>query len=71
MKSLYNDEKYVVNIINLLIQTLMLKKKKNKDYLWKEVAMKLMWYLWNDSEEKNNENQNAFMLRSVLMLNRS
>ena len=71
MKSLYNDEKYVVNIINLLIQTLILKKKKNKDYSWKEVAMKLMWYLWNDSEEKNNENQNAFILRSMLMLNRS
>ncbi len=34
----------------------MLKKEKSKDHSWKEVAMKLMQRLWNDSEEKNNEN---------------
>ncbi len=67
-KSSRNDEKYVVNIIDLLIQTSTLKKEKNKDYSWKEVVMKLMQRLWNDSEEKNNENQNAFIAKNVQKL---
>ncbi len=66
-KSLCNDEKYVANIIDLLIQTSTLKKKKSKDHSWKEVAVKLMWRLWNDSEEKN-ENQNAFIAKNVQKL---
>ncbi len=65
LKSLHNDEKYVTNIIDLLIQTSMLKKEKSKDHSWKEVAVKLMQRLWNDSEEKNNENQNAFIANNV------
>ena len=64
-KSLHNDEKYVANIIDLLIQILMLKKKKSKNHLWKEVAMKLMWHLQNNSEGKNNKNQNAFIAKNV------
>ncbi len=67
-KSSRNDEKYVVNIIDLLIQTSTLEKEKSKDYLWKEVAVKLMWHLRNDSEEKNNENQNAFIAKNVQKL---
>ncbi len=35
-KSLRNDEKYVANIINLLIQTLTLKKEKNRNHSWKK-----------------------------------
>ncbi len=34
----------------------MLKKEKNKDHSWKKVAVKLMWCLWNDLKEENNEN---------------
>ena len=67
-KSSRNDEKYVANIIDLLIQTSMLKKEKSKDHLWKEVAVKLMWHLRNDSEEKNNENQNVFIAKNVQKL---
>ena len=67
LKSLCNDEKYVANIIDLLIQTSTLKKEKSKDHSWKEVAVKLMWRLWNDSEEKN-ENQNAFIAKNVQKL---
>ncbi len=67
-KSLRNDEKYVANIIDLLIQTLTLEKEKSKDHSWKEVAVKLMWRLRNDSEEKNNENQNAFIAKNVQKL---
>ncbi len=65
LKSLRNDKKYVANIIDLLIQILMLKKKKSKNYSWKEVAMKLMWHLQNNSEGKNNKNQNAFIAKNV------
>ena len=65
MKSSCNDEKYVVNIIDLLIQISMLEKEKSKDNSWKEVAVKLMQHLQNDSEEKINENQNAFIAKNV------
>ena len=67
-KSSRNDKKYVANIIDLLIQTLTLEKKKSKDYSWKEVAVKLMQRLWNNSEEKNNENQNVFIAKNVQKL---
>ncbi len=33
LKCLCNEEKYIVSIIDLLTQTSMLKKEKNKDYL--------------------------------------
>ncbi len=59
LKSLHNDEKYVANIINLLIQISTLEKEKSKNHSWKEVAMKLMWCFQNDSEEKKIKNQNA------------
>jgi len=68
LKNLRNDEKHVANIIDLLIQTSTLEKEKSKDYSWKEVAVKLMWRLWNDSEGKNNENQNAFIAKNVQKL---
>ncbi len=67
-KSSRNDEKYVTNIIDLLIQTSTLEKEKNKDHSWKEVAVKLMQCLQNDSEEKNNKNQNAFIAKNVQKL---
>ncbi len=67
-KSSRNNEKYVANIIDLLIQTSTLEKEKNKDHSWKEVAVKLMQCLWNDSEGKNNENQNAFIAKNVQKL---
>ncbi len=67
-KSLHNDEKYVANIIDLLIQTSTLEKEKSKDHSWKEVAVKLMQRLQNDSEEKNNENHNAFIAKNVQKL---
>ncbi len=68
LKSLRNDEKYVANIIDLLIQTSTLEKEKSKDHSWKEVAVKLMWRFQNDSEEKDNENQNAFIAKNVQKL---
>ena len=68
LKSSHNDEKYVANIIDLLIQTSKLEKKKSKDHSWKEVAVKLMQRLQNNSEEKNNENQNAFITKNVQKL---
>ncbi len=67
-KSSRNDEKYVANIIDLLIQTLTLKKEKNKNHSWKKVAVKLMQRLQNDSEEKNNKNQNVFIAKNVQKL---
>ena len=68
LKSLRNDKKYVANIIDLLIQTSTLEKEKSKDHSWKEVAVKLMWRFQNDSEEKDNENQNAFIAKNVQKL---
>ena len=70
-KSSRNDEKYVANIIDLLIQTSTLEKEKSKDHSWKEVAVKLMQRLRNDSEGKNNENQNAFIAKNVQKLKAS
>ncbi len=42
LKHLRNDKKNVVNVIDLLIKILMLKKEKNKDHSWKEIALKLI-----------------------------
>ncbi len=67
-KSSRNDEKYVTNIIDLLIQTSTLEKEKNKDHSWKEVAVKLMHYLRLESEEKNHATQNAFIAKNVQKL---
>ncbi len=67
-KNSRNDKKYVTNIIDLLIQTSTLEKEKSKDHSWKEVAVKLMQHLQNDSEEKNNENQNTFIAKNVQKL---
>ncbi len=71
LKSLHNDEKYVVNIIDLLIQTSMLEKEKNKDHSWKEVAVKLMHHLQLESEEKHHVTQNAFITKNVQKLKTS
>ncbi len=65
LKHLRNDKKYVISIINLLTQTLMLKKEKSKDYSWKKVTLKLIQHCSNDSEERNNRNQNAFITKNV------
>ncbi len=70
-KSSRNGEKYVANIIDLLIQTSTLEKEKGKDHPWKEVAVKLMRRLRNGSEGKNNENQNAFIAKNVQKLKAS
>ncbi len=71
LKSLHNDKKYVTNIINLLIQTSMLKKEKSKDHSWKEVAVKLMHHLRLESEEKHYATQNAFITKNVQKLKTS
>ncbi len=47
-----NDEMNIINIIDLLTQTSMLEKKKNKDHSWKEVTLELIQCLWNVSERK-------------------
>ncbi len=70
-KSLRNNEKYVANIIDLLIQTPTLEKEKSKDYLWKEVTIKLMHHLWLESEEKHHMTQNAFITKNVQKLKTS
>ncbi len=66
-KCLRNDEMKVISIIDLLTQTLMLKKEKNKDYLWKEVILKLIQHLWNISERKI-ESQDVFIVKNVQKL---
>ncbi len=42
LKDSYNNEKYVTNIIDFLIKTLTLEKKKNQDHSWKKVILKLI-----------------------------
>ncbi len=56
LKCLYNDEKNVINIIDLLIKKSTVEKEKNKDNSWKEIALKLIWCLWLNSEEKRHVN---------------
>ncbi len=62
-----NDEMKVINIIDLLTQTLMLEKEKSKDYSWKEVILKLIQHLWNVSERKI-ESQDIFIAKNVQKL---
>ncbi len=63
-KRLRNDEMKVISIIDLLTQTLMLKKEKNEDHSWKEVILKLIQRLWNVSERKI-ESQDMFITKNV------
>ncbi len=63
-KHLHNDEMKVISIINLLTQTSMLKKEKNKDHSWKEVILELIQHLQNASERKI-ESQDAFIAKDV------
>ena len=60
-----NDEENIANIIDLLIKISTLEKEKSKDHSWKEIALKLIWHLWLDSEEKHHTNQNAFIAKNV------
>ncbi len=60
-----NDEEKIANIINLLIKTSTLKKEMSKDYLWKEIALKLMCHLQLESEEKHHTIQDAFITKNV------
>ncbi len=66
-KHLRDDEMKVINIIDLLTQTLMLEKEKSKDHSWKEVILKLIWCLWNISERKI-ESQDVFIAKNVQKL---
>lgn len=60
-KCLHKDEININDIIDLLIQTSMLEKKKHS---WKEVILKLIQRLQNISEKKI-ENQDAFITKNV------
>ncbi len=71
LQRLRNDEKKIADIINLLIKTSTLKKKMSKDYLWKEIALKLMCCLQLDSEEKLYMTQNAFITKNMQKLKTS
>ena len=71
LKHLCNNEKNIVNIIDLLIKILMLKKEKSKDHSWKKIALKLIQHLQLDSEEKHHMNQNTFIAKNVQKLNTS
>ncbi len=71
LKYLCNDEKNVVNIIDLLIKISTLKKEKSKDHSWKKIALKLIQHLWLNSEEKHHVNQNAFIAKNVQKLKTS
>ncbi len=66
-KHLRNNEIKVISIIDLLTQTLTLKKEKNKDHSWKEVILKLIQRLRNVSERKI-ENQDVFIMKNVQKL---
>ncbi len=68
LKHLRNDEENVANIIDLLIKISTLEKEKNKDYSWKEIALKLIQRLQLNSEEKHHANQNAFIAKNVQKL---
>jgi len=66
-----NDEENVANIIDLLIKISTLEKEKSKDHSWKEIALKLIWRLRLDSEEKHHANQNTFIAKNVQKLKTS
>ncbi len=62
-----NDETKVISIIDLLTQTLTLKKEKSKDHSWKEVILELIQRLQNVSERKI-KSQDAFIAKNVQKL---
>jgi len=68
---LHNDEEKIADIIDLLIKTSTLKKKMSKDYLWKEIALKLMHYLRLNLEEKHHMTQNVFIMKNIQKLKTS
>ncbi len=61
----HNDEEKITDIIDLLIKTSTLEKKMSKDYLWREITLKLMCHLRLESEEKHHMTQNAFIAKNV------
>ncbi len=71
LKHSCDNEKNVVNIIDLLIKISTLEKEKSKDHSWKEIALKLIQRLRLDSEEKHHANQNAFIAKNVQKLKTS
>ncbi len=71
LQCLHNDKKKIADIIDLLIKTSTLKKEMSKDYLWKEIALKLMHHLQLESEEKHYMTQNAFIAKNVQKLKTS
>ncbi len=71
LKHSRNNKKNITNIIDLLIKISTLEKEKNKDYLWKKLALKLIQHLWLNSEEKHHANQNAFIAKNVQKLKTS
>ncbi len=71
LKCSCDNEENVANIIDLLIKISTLEKEKSKDYLWKEIALKLIQRLWLNSEEKHHVNQNVFIAKNVQKLKTS
>ncbi len=66
-----NDEEKIADIIDLLIKTSTLKKEMSKDYLWREITLKLMHRLRLESEEKQHITQNMFIAKNVQKLKTS
>ena len=71
LQRLRNNEKKIADIINLLIKTSTLEKEMSKDYLWREIVLKLMCHLRLESEEKHHTTQNAFITKNVQKLKAS
>ncbi len=71
LKCSCDNKKNVVNIIDLLIKISTLEKEKSKDHSWKKIALKLIWHLWLDLEEKHHVNQNMFIAKNVQKLKTS
>ena len=71
LQRLQNNEEKIVDIIDLLIKTSTLEKEMSKDYLWKEIILKLMHHLWLNSEEKHHMIQNAFIMKNLQKLKTS
>ncbi len=66
-----NDKEKIADIIDLLIKTSTLKKEMSKDYLWREITLKLMHRLRLESEEKHHMTQNMFIAKNVQKLKTS
>ncbi len=71
LQRLRNNEKKIADIINLLIKISTLEKEMSKDYLWREIVLKLMCHLRLESEEKHHTTQNAFITKNVQKLKTS